>query len=128
MFRKIFLTALIAVFTLTVVPSYSKGGFKGSSFKSYKPYNYKYKQDKRDFKKKQIQKKQEKKSSQKKPSFFNNPIFKYLIGGMIFGALISFLLGYGFHIGAPGLLEILLIAGVFYFLYRKLKKNPVPHH
>ncbi|MGC9119833.1 MAG: Tim44 domain-containing protein [Sulfurihydrogenibium sp.] len=60
---------------------------------------------------------------QTKPSFFSSPIFKWLVGGLIFGALISLLLGHGLHFGMPGLLEILLIIGVIYFILRMLAKK-----
>lgn len=69
------------------------------------------------------QKQQQTFQPQQKPSFFSNPIFKYLIGGLIFGALLSLLLGYGLHFSTPGLLEIILIIGIIYLLFRFLSKR-----
>ncbi|MEJ5172081.1 MAG: TIM44-like domain-containing protein, partial [Hydrogenothermaceae bacterium] len=40
-----------------------------------------------------------------------------------FGALLSLLMGYGFDIGMPGLLEILFILGVGYLIFRMLKSR-----
>ncbi len=60
---------------------------------------------------------------QQKPSFFSNPIFKYLIGGLIFGALFSLLLGHGLHFSTPGLLEIILIFGLIYLIFKLLSKK-----
>ena len=58
-----------------------------------------------------------------RPSFFNSGIFKFLMGGLLFGALFSMLTGAGFEgFGSPGLLEILLIAGVIYFIYRRFTR------
>lgn len=60
---------------------------------------------------------------QQKPSFFSNPIFKWLIGGLIFGAILSLLMGYGLQFGMPGLLEILLLIGLAYFIFRMVAKK-----
>ncbi len=126
--KKVFYFILISLFVITYSPVEAKMGFgKSSSFKSYK--TFKYQKPKKSLNenikvtKKQMHKKNQLKSQKSKPSFFQNPVFKWLIGGMIFGALLSFLLGYGLQIGMPGLLEILLIAGIIYFLFKKLRKN-----
>jgi hypothetical protein len=47
-----------------------------------------------------------------------NPLFKWLVGGLILGALLSLLLGHGFQVGTPGLLEIVLLALLGYFALR----------
>jgi hypothetical protein len=47
-----------------------------------------------------------------------NPLFKWLVGGLILGALLSLLLGHGFQVGTPGLLEIGLLALLGYFALR----------
>lgn len=123
------LTYIFMVFTILLsFPNvYAKGGF-GKGFKSYKSYKYsvpKYKSQQKLYTEKKQQKQNMNKSftQRKKPLFFQNPIFKWLIGGMIFGAILSFLMGYGFHFGAPGILEILLIAGILYFFFKKVKKH-----
>lgn len=53
--------------------------------------------------------------------FLSSPLFKWLIGSMIFGAILSLLMGHGFHFGAPGLLELLLILGIIYLIYKAIK-------
>ncbi len=126
----IFTTLLFTGFSFA--KGFKVGGFK--SYKSYKsqstlkhgnePISQKY--DTTKLKNKNLK---TVKSSQnmKKPSFLNNPIFKWFIGGMIFGAILSMLLGYGFHIGMPGLLEILLIVGLIYIIYKSFKKKEYAH-
>jgi len=49
---------------------------------------------------------------------YTNPLFKWLVGGLILGALLSLLLGHGFQVGTPGLLEIVLLALLGYFALR----------
>ena len=49
---------------------------------------------------------------------YTNPLFKWLVGGLILGALLSLLLGHGFQVGNPGLLEIGLLALLGYFALR----------
>ncbi len=107
--------------------SFSKMGFgKSTGFRSYKSYKF-YKKQKTLQQKSYKQKSAYRNlSTNRKTPFFNNPVFRWLIGGMIFGAIISFLFGYGFHIGAPGLLEILLIAGIIYFFFKKFKTSYQP--
>lgn len=60
-------------------------------------------------------------AAQPRPSFFNNPMFKMIAGGLLIGALFSMFSGGGFQgFGAPGLIEILLIGGIIYFIYRRV--------
>ncbi|NPA54636.1 MAG: TIM44-like domain-containing protein [Aquificae bacterium] len=124
--KKVFFFSLIVIFLLISFPEAKLGSIKSSGFKSYN--SSKFLKERKDLSKKEIQKKSYKQnintSIKKKPSFLNNPIFKWIIGGLIFGAILSFLLGYGFQIGAPGLLEILLIGGIIYFLFKRFKKKP----
>ncbi|RMD45142.1 MAG: Tim44 domain-containing protein, partial [Aquificota bacterium] len=125
--KKYILVFIMISLLFNIDVSFSKMGFgKSTGFRSYKSYKF-YKKQKtlkqRNYKQKLTQKKI---STNRRPSFLNNPIFRWLIGGMIFGALLSFLLGYGFHIGAPGLLEILLIVGIIYFLFKKFKTSYQP--
>jgi hypothetical protein len=49
---------------------------------------------------------------------YKNPLFKWLVGGLILGALLSLLLGHGFQVGTPGLLEIVLLVLLGYFAVR----------
>jgi hypothetical protein len=49
---------------------------------------------------------------------YTNPLFKWLVGGLILGALLSLLLGHGFQVGTPGLLEIVLLALLGYLALR----------
>ncbi len=128
--RKIFYVFVGFSILFFYLDANAKGGF-GKGFKSYK--NYKYSVPKYKSKQKTFNSKQEKKQNIRKnrttnqkriPPFLQNPLFRWLIGGLIFGAILSFLMGYGFHFGAPSLLEILLIGGIVYFLFKRFKKNP----
>ncbi len=126
--KKIFvlMIALIIGF-LYVDTSFARAG-KGSSsgFRSHKMQDFnkvnKSQSQPSPYQQKQVQN-QPTYQPQPKPSFLSNPIFKWLIGGMIFGALLSLLLGHGFNIGMPGLLEILLILGIVYFIFRMISKK-----
>lgn len=57
------------------------------------------------------------------PSFLNSGLFKMLVGGLFIGAILSMLMGEGLQFGTPGLLEILIIAGLLYFLYRRFAQK-----
>jgi len=58
---------------------------------------------------------------------YTNPLFKWLVGGLILGALLSLLLGHGFQVGTPGLLEIVLLALLGYlalrFMFNSLRRH-----
>jgi predicted lipid-binding transport protein (Tim44 family) len=57
--------------------------------------------------------------AQPRPSFFSSPMFRMIAGGLLIGSLFSMFSGHGFQgFGAPGLIEILLIGGIIYFIYR----------
>lgn len=58
-----------------------------------------------------------------KPSFFNSGMFKWLVGGLFIGALLSFLMGEGFNFGMPGLLEILIIGAIIFLIFRMIMKS-----
>ncbi|GEM_PF-1028160 len=58
-----------------------------------------------------------------KPSFLNSGMFKWLIGGLFIGALLSFLMGQGFNFGMPGLFEILIICGIIFLVVRMIMKS-----
>lgn len=125
--RFLTITLMFTFLFLLVEDSFARAG-KGSSsgFRSYKMQDFnrvnKSPSQPSPYGQKQVQN-QPSYQPQTKPSFFSNPIFKWLIGGMIFGALLSLLLGHGFNIGMPGLLEILLILGVVYFIFKMISKK-----
>lgn len=58
---------------------------------------------------------------------YTNPLFKWLVEGLILGALLSLLLGHGFQVGAPGLLEIVLLALLGYLALRFMFNSPRRH-
>ncbi len=58
-----------------------------------------------------------------KPSFFNSGMFKFLVGGLFIGALLSFLMGGNFDFGGmPGLIELLIIVLVFILFLKIVMK------
>ena len=70
----------------------------------------------KDINKTQLEK--SKLTNQTQNPIYTNPLFKWLVGGLILGALLSLLLGHGFQVGTPGLLEIGLLALLGYFALR----------
>lgn len=58
-----------------------------------------------------------------KPSFFSSGLFKMLVGGLFIGGILSLLMGHGFQFGAPGLIEILLIGGLLFFIFRRFMRS-----
>lgn len=58
-----------------------------------------------------------------KPSFFNSGLFKVLVGGLIIGSLLSLIMGHGFTLGMPGLLEILIIGGLIFLIVRMIMRS-----
>lgn len=121
---------LILSLILMVEDSFARAGKgKSSGFRNYNTQEFNYKKPQNTQPQTSTFSNQHSHTTQpisSKPSFLSSPIFKWLVGGMIFGALLSFLLGYGFNVGMPGLLEILLLGGVFLFLYKMLKKRQEP--
>lgn len=109
------------------------GKGRSSGFRDYKPQEFNYKKpDSPQTPSYQPSSPSYQKSPptpNQRPSFLSNPIFKWLIGGMIFGAILSLLLGHGFQIGMPGLLEILLLAGIVFLMYKMFRsKREEPQH
>jgi hypothetical protein len=98
--------------------SYAKGPYPIKS----KPYQQKdFEKGKIPTQQKDISKTQLEKSrltNQAQNPIYTNPLFRWLVGGLILGALLSLLLGHGFQVGAPGLLEIGLLALLGYFALR----------
>ncbi len=112
------LFVLVLIGLLNINFTYAKGfsGLKG--FKSYKSYKTPSKKSTLDHSFNKVKKKPKNPSS-----IFHAPWFKWFIGGLFFGAILSFLMGHGFHIGMPGLLEIILIAFLIYFLYKHFQSK-----
>ncbi|MEZ0323106.1 MAG: Tim44-like domain-containing protein [Hydrogenothermaceae bacterium] len=127
--KKLLTAILLVILTVSLINDvYARAGKgRSSGFRDFKSQEFNYK--KPDIQKQnQTQQPSHQGYPQTqplnpKPSFLSNPIFKWLIGGMIFGALLSLLMGHGFQIGTPGLLEILLILGVVYLIFRALKSK-----
>ncbi len=108
------ITVFALLFSGSFNHSYAKG-FKFKGYKSYKTYKQSPKKSTLDHSYNKVKK------TKNSTPVFQTQWFKWFIGGMIFGALISFLMGYGFHIGMPGLLEIILIGLLIYFIYKYFK-------
>jgi len=90
-----------------------------SKVKPYQPKDFekgKINTQQKDINKTQLEKSRLKNQAQN--PIYTNPLFKWLVGGLILGALLSLLLGYGFQVGTPGLLEIMLLALLGYFALR----------
>jgi hypothetical protein len=90
-----------------------------SKVKPYQPKDFekgKTNTQQRNINKTQLEK--SKLTNQAQNPIYTNPLFRWLVGGLILGALLSLLLGHGFQVGAPGLLEIGLLALLGYFALR----------
>jgi hypothetical protein len=124
-----FFVAFVLVFALFSDISFARRGGVSPTPKVLTPLKVKPYQPK-DFEKgkipvptqqKDINKTQLEKSrltSQAQNPIHTNPLFRWLVGGLILGALLSLLLGHGFQVGNPGLLEIVLLALLGYFALR----------
>ena len=124
---KIFLTIITVIsilFLSTDIYKAEAKGFKFKSYKSYKSYKQPQKKSTLDHSFNKVKK------SKNQTPIFQKQWFKWFIGGMIFGALLSFLMGYGFHLGMPGLLEIIIIGLLVYLIYKyfKTKKEEYSYH
>jgi hypothetical protein len=122
-----FFVAFVLVFALFSDISFARRGSVSSTPKvltpsKVKPYQPKdFEKGKTNTQQKDINKTQLEKSkltSQTQNPIHTNPLFKWLVGGLILGALLSLLLGHGFQVGTPGLLEIVLLAFLGYFALR----------
>ncbi len=126
----IFLTTLTFIFGIFENSFARIGKGKSSGFRSYKSYQFSKPKQKSTLshgeEKSLKNQKSFNKNRMRNNSFFNSGIFKWLIGGMIFGALLSFLMGNGLHFGMPGLLEIILIGVIIYFIFRAFSKSKQP--
>jgi hypothetical protein len=122
-----FFAAFLSTFALFSDVSFARRGGLSPTPKVFTPLKVKPYQPK-DLEKgktttqqKDINKTQLEKSrliNQTQNPIYTNPLFRWLVGGLILGALLSLLLGHGFQVGTPGLLEIGLLALLGYFALR----------
>ena len=95
-----------------------------SKVKPYQPKDFekgKIPTQQKDINKTQLEK--SKLTNKTQNPIHTNPLFRWLVGGLILGALLSLLLGHGFQVGTPGLLEIGLLALLGYFALRFILNN-----
>jgi hypothetical protein len=122
-----FFTAFVLVFALFSDISFARRGsvsltpkvLTPSKVKPYQPKDFekgKIPTQQKDINKTQLEK--SKPTNQTQSPVYTNPLFKWLVGGLILEALLSLLLGHGFQVGTPGLLEIGLLALLGYFALR----------
>jgi hypothetical protein len=122
-----FFVAFVLVFALFSDNSFARRGgvsptpkvLTPSKVKPYQPKGFekgKINTQQRDINKTQLEK--SKLTNKTQNPIYTNPLFKWLVGGLILGALLSLLLGHGFQVGTPGLLEIVLLALLGYLALR----------
>jgi hypothetical protein len=122
-----FFVAFVLVFALFSDISFARRGsvsptpkvFTPSKVKPYQPKDFekgKIPIQQRNINKTQLEK--SKLTNKTQNPIYTNPLFKWLVGGLILGALLSLLLGHGFQVGTPGLLEIVLLALLGYLALR----------
>lgn len=125
--KKVLIPVVILAFSALLVSDALArvGGGRSSGFRSYKSSRVNTPQ-------KQVQQPAAQpqpgmQAHQPRPSFFNSPMFRMIAGGLLIGALFSMFSGHGFQgFGAPGLIEILLIGGIIYFIYRRFSRSREP--
>ena len=121
--KLIILLSLVAFLTVAATESFARMGRGSSSgFRSYK--SQRYSQPSQTNNQQSYNRSSQTQQAQpgQRPSFFNSGIFKGLVGGMLLGGLFSMFMGHGFQFGSPGLIEILLIGGIIFFLFRRFAK------
>jgi len=122
-----FFVAFVLVFALFSDDSFARRGglsptpkvLTPSKVKPYQPKDFekgKINTQQKDINKTQLEK--SKLTNKTQNPIYTNPLFKWLVGGLILGALLSLLLGHGFQVGTPGLLEIVLLALLGYLALR----------
>jgi predicted lipid-binding transport protein (Tim44 family) len=131
-----FFVAFVLVFTLFSDISFARRGsvsttpkvITPSKVKPYQPKDFergKINTQQKDINKTKLEK--SKITNQAQNPIHTNPLFKWLVGGLILGALLSLLLGHGFQVGTPGLLEIGLLALLGYlalrFMFKSLRRH-----
>ena len=123
--KKLSISLLILAFSVLLInDAFARvGGSRSSGFRSYKSSTVNTPQ-------KQVQSPAPTRPqpgmqpAQPRPSFFNSSMFKMIAGGLLIGALFSMFSGHGFQgFGAPGIIEILLIGGIIYFIYRRFTRS-----
>ncbi len=131
-----FLAVFVLVFALFSDISFARRGsvsptpkvITPSKVKPYQPKDFekgKINTQQKDINKTQLEKSRF--TNQAQNPIYTNPLFKWLVGGLILGALLSLLLGHGFQVGTPGLLEIVLLALLGYLALR-LMLNSLRRH
>jgi hypothetical protein len=127
-----FFVVFVLIFALMADPSFARRGgvyptpkvFTPSKVKPYQPKDLekgKIPTQQKDINKTQLDK--SKLTNQAQNPIYTNPLFRWLAEGLILGALLSLLFGHGFQVGAPGLLEIGLLALLGYFALRFMLNN-----
>jgi len=122
-----FFVAFLSIFVLFSDISFARRGSASptpkvltpSKVKPYQPKDFekgKISTQQKDINKTQLEK--SRLTNQAQNPIYANPLFRWLVGGLILGALLSLLLGHGFQVGTPGLLEIGLLALLGYFALR----------
>jgi len=119
MVKKLIVVLLLGSFLMmTATESFARMGRGSSSgFRSYKPQRYNQSSPTQN-----QQNNYRPAQPGQRPSFFNSGMFRGLMGGMLLGGLLSMFMGRGFQFGSPGLIEILLIGGIIFFLYRRFAR------
>lgn len=123
--KKFLISLLVFAFSALLVSDAMArvGGGRSSGFRSYKSSRVNTPQPQRQVQQPAAQPQPGMQAPQPRPSFFNSPMFKMIAGGLLIGALFSMFSGHGFQgFGAPGLIEILLIGGLIYFIYRRFTR------
>lgn len=126
--KRFFILSVMFMFLLfTMDESFARAGKgRSSGFRNYntQQFNYKQNTDRQTSSYQQTHTyNKQPQNVASKPSFLNSSWFKWLVGGMFFGAILSLLLGHGFNFGMPGIFEILLFIGIIYLLFRLFRKN-----
>jgi predicted lipid-binding transport protein (Tim44 family) len=122
--KKVIVMLLLSAFLMmTATESFARMGRGFSSgFRSYKPQRYNQSSPAQNQQNNYGSSQQQSQPGQR-PSFFNGGMFRGLMGGMLLGGLLSMFMGHGFQFGSPGLIEILLIGGIIFFLYRRFARS-----
>jgi len=124
MVRKLIVVlSLITFLTVAATESFARMGRGSSSgFRSYN--SQRYTQPSQNNNQQSYNRSSQPQQAQpgQRPPFFNSGMFKGLVGGMLLGGLFSMFMGHGFQFGSPGLIEILLIGGIIFLLFRRFTK------
>lgn len=119
--KKFLISLLVFAFSALLVSDALArvGGGRSSGFRSYNSSRVNTPQPQRQVQQPAAQPQPGMQAAQPRPSFFNSSMFKMIAGGLLIGTLFSMFSGHGFQgFGSPGLIEILLIGGIIYFIYR----------